>query len=450
MDITLPKGVADIIKILNLHGYEAYLVGGSIRDLLIDLIPKDYDIATSATPEEVLRLFDKTLSVGIKHGTIMVFADGAYYDVTTYRYDGEYEQHRYPKNVIFIDDLVEDLRRRDITINAMAFHPEKGIIDPFDGTNDLTTHIIRAVGNPVERFKEDALRILRAVRLATSLDFNIEHSTLLAMVETMAGLRFISSERIREEFNGILLSRNPSRGIMMLFQLGIMKYVLPKLMPMALFQQFNPHHDEDVLTHTLSVINETPSRLPLRLAALFHDSGKPYTFHVDEKGIGHFHGHERVSRELMEETLTQLHYDHKTIDTVGKLISYHMVSLNMKNEVKMKRLILNVGKENLEDLYLLQKADYASKPMQDENRKKALDDFHQRLQHIIERGDPLTVKDLAVNGNDLMNLGIKEGQDVGRILNLLLDMILAEPKKNTKAVLLDHAMKELDHYDGKR
>ncbi len=213
MEINLPEGVAHIIKTLNRHGFEAYLVGGSIRDLLIDLVPKDYDIATSATPEEVTNIFDKTLSVGIKHGSIMVYAKGVYYDVTTYRYDGEYEQHRYPKNVIFIDDLVEDLRRRDITINAMAYHPEKGIIDPFQGTDDLSSRLIRAVGNPVERFKEDALRILRAIRLATSLNFNIENKTLLAMVETMDGLKFISYERIREEFNGILLAKYPSRGI---------------------------------------------------------------------------------------------------------------------------------------------------------------------------------------------------------------------------------------------
>ncbi len=450
MDITLPKGVADIIKVLNQHGYEAYLVGGSIRDLLIGLIPKDYDIATSATPEEVIGLFKKTLSVGIKHGSIMVYADETYYDVTTYRYDGEYEKHRYPKNVIFIDDLVEDLRRRDITINAMAYHPEKGIIDPFDGTEDLASRYIRAVGNPVERFKEDALRILRAIRLATYLDFNIEDNTLLAMVETMEGLKFISSERIREEFNGILLSQSPARGIMLLFQLGIMKYVLPKIMPMALFQQFNPHHDEDVLTHTLSVVSGTPPKLPLRLAALFHDSGKPYTFHMDEEGIGHFYGHEKVSRQLMEETLTLLHYDHKTISTVGKLISYHMVSLNMKNEVKMKKLILNVGEENLEDLYLLQKADYASKPKQDEEHKKALDGFHQKLQLILQRGDPLTVRDLAVSGRDLMNLGINQGEEVGRILNLLLEIVFLDPKKNTKEFLLDYAVKELDPYDRKR
>ncbi len=450
MDITLPKGVAYIIKTLNQSGFEAYLVGGSIRDLLINLIPKDYDIATSATPDEVMGLFKKTLPVGLKHGSIMVFTEDGHYDVTTYRYEGEYEHHRYPKNVIFIDDLVEDLRRRDITINAMAYHPEKGIIDPFAGTDDLSLRLIRAVGNPVERFKEDALRILRAIRLATSLNFNIEKNTFLAMVETMEGLKFISSERIREEFNGILLSRNPSRGIMMLFQLGIMKYVLPKLMPMALFQQFNPHHNEDVLAHTLTVIESTPANLPLRLAALFHDSGKPYTFQVDEKGIGHFYGHERVSKELMEECLTQLHYDHKTIDTVGRLISNHMANLNMKNEVKMKKLILNVGIENLENLYLLQKADYASKPRQDENRRKEIDDFHGRLQHILHRGDPLTIKDLAVNGKDIMGLGIKEGKNVGFTLNLLLDLVLANPKMNQKELLLDYVLKEQEYNDRNR
>lgn len=450
MDITLPNDVSQIIKTLNYHGFEAYLVGGSIRDLLIDRKPNDYDIATAATPEEVVDIFDKTLSVGIKHGSIMVYADDGYYDVTTYRYDGEYEHHRYPKNVIFIDDLVEDLRRRDITINAMAYHPEKGIIDPFDGTKDLSSRLIRAVGNPVERFKEDALRILRAIRLATALNFNIETTTLLAMVETMEGLKFISSERIREEFNGILLSKTPSRGLMLLFSLGIIKYILPKLMPMALFLQFNPHHNEDVLAHTLHVLDQTPNILPLRLAALFHDSGKPHTFFMDEKGIGHFHGHEVVSSNLMEESLMLLRYDLKTIDTVGKLIAKHMVSLNMKNEAKMKKLILAVGEDNLENLYFLQKADYSSKPVQDAKRIKALDDFHHRLHEIIERGDPMTVKDLAINGRDIMNLGVKEGQEVGRILELLINMVLQDPHKNKKELLLKYASEEIKAHDRER
>lgn len=447
MEITLPKGVSHIIKTLNHHGYEAYLVGGSIRDLLIDLAPKDYDIATSATPEDVIRIFDQTLSVGIKHGSIMVYANGEYYDVTTYRYDGDYENHRYPKNVIFIDDLVEDLRRRDITINAMAYHPEKGIIDPFCGTDDLALRIIRAVGNPVERFKEDALRILRAIRLATTLNFNLEHTTLLAMVETMEGLRYISFERIREEFNGILLAKKPSRGISLLFHLGIMKYIAPKLMPTALFLQFNPHHNEDVLDHTLNVLDHTPSRLPLRLAALFHDTGKPYTFHMDDKGIGHFYGHEKVSLSLMEESLTLLRYDYKTIDLVGRLIARHMVSVNMKNEVKMKKLILTIGEENLEDLRLLQHADYASKPNQNDHRKEAIDQFYLRLNDIIDRGDPMTVKDLAINGKDLMSLGLKQGKEIGRILNLLLDLVLHEPEKNEKETLLNYAIKEMNTRD---
>ncbi len=447
MEINLPEGVAHIIKTLNRHGFEAYLVGGSIRDLLIDLVPKDYDIATSATPEEVTNIFDKTLSVGIKHGSIMVYAKGVYYDVTTYRYDGEYEQHRYPKNVIFIDDLVEDLRRRDITINAMAYHPEKGIIDPFQGTDDLSSRLIRAVGNPVERFKEDALRILRAIRLATSLNFNIENKTLLAMVETMDGLKFISYERIREEFNGILLAKYPSRGISLLFQLGIMKFIAPKLMPTALFLQFNPHHDEDVLAHTLNVLDNTPSRLPLRLAALFHDTGKPYTFFMDERGIGHFYGHEEVSLRLMEESLTTLRYDYKTIDIVGRLIRKHMVSSNMKNEAKMKKLILSVGEENLEDLRLLQLADYLSKPNKNEKQIIALNQFYQHLYHIIERGDPMTVKDLAISGQDILNLGVKQGKEVGRILNLLLDLVLHDPSKNHQKILLNYALKEINPHD---
>lgn len=336
MNIKLPNGVAFIIKELNRNRHEAYVVGGSIRDALIGLVPKDYDITTSANPEEVMRIFKKTIPTGLQHGTVQVITSDGIYDVTTYRSEGDYRDSRYPTNVIFIDDLVEDLKRRDITINAMAYNTEKGIIDPFNGTDDIKSRIIKAVGNPTERFKEDALRILRAVRLATVLDFNIEENTLQAIVETMDGLRFISVERIREELDNILMSDNPSRGISLLYHLGLMKYVLPELMPIAIFNQFNPHHDKDVLNHTLEVLENTPKSLPLRLAALLHDSGKPSTFTVDDKGIGHFYEHEKISAQIAKLALSRLKYDNKTISTVTKLISFHMVSLETKNELKLK------------------------------------------------------------------------------------------------------------------
>lgn len=445
MEISLPKGVRQIIRELNEHGYEAYVVGGSIRDALIGLTPKDYDITTSATPEEVMGIFRKTVPTGIKHGTIQVITADGMYDVTTYRSEGDYVQFRYPTNVIFIDDLVEDLRRRDITINAMAYNTEKGIIDPFNGTEDIRQRLIRAVGNPIERFKEDALRILRAVRLATTLNFNLEASTLQAIVETMDGLRFISVERIREELNGILLSDNPSRGISMLFHLGIMKLVLPEIMPMAMFNQHNPHHDKDVLHHTLEVLENTPKALDLRLAALLHDTGKPAAFTVDDHGIGHFYGHEKHSARIAREILQRLKYDNHTTDTVTTLIAHHMVSLDMKNEVKIKRFILSVGKENVASLLDLKTADHVGKPDSSGVKLYEISAFRHRIQKILDRGDPLVIKDLAVNGQDIMNLGLREGRQVGEILKSLLDHVLKDPSLNEKYTLLNLAQKELLH-----
>jgi len=443
MDITLPKGVGYIIKELNKNGHEAYVVGGCIRDILIGLPPKDYDITTSADPDEVIRIFRKTIPTGIRHGTVGVVTTDGIYDVTTYRADGEYINSRYPANVIFIDDLVEDLRRRDITINAIAYNTEKGIIDPFDGTSDIRGKIIRAVGNPILRFKEDALRILRAIRLATTLNFNIEEKTLFGIVETMDGLQFISVERIREELNTILLSETPSRGISMLFQLGVMKYVVPEIMPMAVFSQFNPHHDKDVLGHTLDVVDHVPAKLHLRLAALFHDCGKPGTFTVDRNGTGHFYGHEKRSVEIAEATLNRLKYDRKTIKKVLALIDNHMVSLDMKNELKLKKLIRKLEKENINDLFELKTADFVSKPESSGTKLFEISALRDRMMEIIERKDPLEIRDLDVSGQDVMNLGIREGREVGRILNMLLEKVLKDPKLNHKETLLDIARKEL-------
>lgn len=442
MNISLPKGVTYIISELSKHGHEAYVVGGSIRDVLIGLTPKDYDVTTSATPEEVMAIFPKTIPTGLKHGTVGVRTHEGLFDVTTYRTDGEYILHRYPKNVIFVDDLVEDLRRRDITINAIAYNPQKGIIDPFEGTEDIHKKLIRAVGNPILRFKEDALRILRAVRLATTLNFNIEEKTLLAMVETMEGLKFISVERIREELSTILLSKHPSRGIRMLFDLGIMKYILPELMTMASFLQYNPYHHKDVLGHTLEVLDHVPNTLPLRLAALFHDSGKPATFTVDEHAVGHFYGHEHHSSTLAKETLLRLRYDHKTIEKVSKLVAFHMVSTQMKNPVKIKKLIIDLGQEHIDDLLSLKIADASGKPKTEDAPLADIRAFQRRIQEILTRKDPLTIKDLAINGQDLLTLGMKEGKAIGNALHELLLYVLKHPDQNEKDLLLSRLKKE--------
>lgn len=450
MEIRLPKGVDHIIRELNRHGFEAYVVGGCIRDILLGLLPKDWDIATSANPEAVMSIFRKTVPTGIKHGTIEVMTEDGAYDVTTYRTEGAYVNKRYPSNVIFIDNLVEDLKRRDITINAMAYNTEKGLIDPFNGYRDLRHRLIRAVGFPQERFLEDALRILRAVRLAATLNFNIEERTFHALVETMDGLRNISIERIREELTNILLSNQPSRGIKMLFSTGVMKYVLPELMPMAAFLQFSPYHDKDVLNHTLEVLDATERNLPLRLAALFHDSGKPESFHMDEQGVGHFYGHEKISARITRETLTRLRYNGRTVQRAERLVAHHMVSVDTKNPYRLKKLLLSLGAENLPDLVALKRADYGGKPVQEKKGPpllERLDAWDERLQAILDRKDPLRISDLALGGRDLLALGVPEGTEVGHILNTLLEKVLQSPELNEKVRLTEIVEREFlnDH-----
>lgn len=445
MHIEMPTGVRTIINTIISHGYDAYLVGGSIRDVLLGKDPKDYDIATSATPEAIVAMFKKTVPTGIKHGTVEVLTEDGSFDVTTFRTEEGYIKKRHPESVTFIEDLKEDLKRRDITINALAYNEEKGLIDPFNGYADLRHRLIRAVGHPVERFKEDALRILRAVRLATVLDFNIEEHTLLSIIEEMDGLRFISVERIREELNNILMSDNPRRGMEMLFDLGLAKYVIPEILPMANFNQYNVHHDRDVLAHTLEVLNNAPKNLVVRLAALFHDSGKPRSFTLGDDGIGHFYGHEKISEEIATECLTRLKYNNRTIRLVSRLVGLHMVSPSMHNEVKMKKFLNSLGPENLPLLIDLKRADHGGKPDTGDSHLKNLRLFEERMRNIIERNDPLTIKDLAINGNDLKELGFRSGPLIGKILQGLLELVLETPSYNTKEKLIAYLQKERLH-----
>jgi tRNA nucleotidyltransferase (CCA-adding enzyme) len=445
MRIEMPKGARFIIGRILQEGYDAYLVGGSIRDVLLGKNPKDYDIATSATPESIIGMFEKTVPIGIKHGTVEVVTDDGCFDVTTFRSEEGYINKRYPENVRFIEDLIEDLRRRDITINALAYNDEKGLIDPFGGFKDLNHRLIRAVGHPVERFKEDALRILRAVRLATTLDFNIEESTLLGIIEEMDGLVYISVERIREEISNILMSENPGRGMRMLFELGLIKYVLPELLPLASFNQFNRYHDKDVLGHTLEVLDRCPRNLHVRLAALFHDSGKPRCFTIDKDGVGHFYGHEKESASIARDVLQRLKYDNRTIHLVDKLISLHMVPSEMKNEVKLKKFAINMGIANIPLFLGLKKADHGGKPDIGGIHAAKLIEFEKRLNEILERNDPLELKDLAVNGDDLKSIGIKDGRLIGKLLGILLENVLETPGLNTRERLLEIAAREAEN-----
>lgn len=441
MNIKLPNDVLYIINKIESAGHEVFVVGGAIRDILIGKYPNDYDLTTSAKPTEIIELFEKSILTGVKHGTVTIPINGSNYDITTYRVESEYINKRAPEKVSFTKDIYEDLLRRDFTINSIAYNPKKGLVDPFNGLEDLNKRTIKTVGNPDERFDEDALRMLRAIRFATTLNYNLDPATSLSIVKNTESLKYISKERIRNEINTILLSDYPKRGLKMISNLGLLKYIFPTLIPLIAFNQFNKYHSENVFDHSLEVVDNTPKHLYTRLAALFHDSGKPDTFTVDKEGVGHFYGHEMRSSEITIDSLKYLKYDNKTINTVYILVKNHMVSVNIKKQNKIKKLIKEVGEDNLDSLISLKRADMSAKRSGMGLQNKDIDLFKDKIYNILNSDDPLSITDLAINGNDIINLGVKEGKEIGKILSFLLEKVLDNPSLNTKEKLTDLVLK---------
>lgn len=440
---SIDSGAAKIIEVLQSHGYEAYLVGGCVRDMCLDRIPQDWDITTSAQPEQVLRLFTHTFATGLKHGTVTVVLDSdqdstpmqapQQYEVTTYRIDGEYQDARRPTQVFFTASLEEDLRRRDFTINAMAFNRQVGLVDPFGGRKDLENKVIRAVGNAEKRFREDALRMLRAVRFASQLGYTIETETAKSIQANRHLLAKISKERIRDELLKILCSDNPDY-LVQLCSLGLMKYIIPELELGIGFDQKSVHHDKTVFDHTLAVVKNTPNNPVIRLAALLHDIAKPATFSLDEKGQGHFYNHHVVGERMAREILQSLRFDRMTIHKVCVLVRDHMSRFENIKEKGLKRLINRVEPENINSLFILQTADIlGSKPPHDFSGILAL---QKRMEKVLKEKEPLTVKELAVNGRDLIDLGIEPGIKLGETLQWLLEKVWENPELNSKERLL--------------
>lgn len=457
MKVKYDDGVKFIINTLNKNGFEAYLVGGAVRNSLLDnfeinseafrtsnenhynmkkvIDEYDFDITTSAKPSDVQNLFSKTIPTGLKHGTVTVLYNNKPYEVTTFRSEDDYSDGRHPDNVSFVTDLSSDLKRRDFTVNAMAYDINKDeVIDLFSSKKDLTMRLIRTVGNPDERFNEDALRLLRAIRFASQYNFNIEANTFISISKNAHLIKKVSVERIYTELSKILLSKKPSIGIRLLLNSSLLSYILPELLPMASFNQFSKYHDKDVFEHTLSVLDHVPNNLVMRLTALFHDSGKPYTYFMDEKGFGHFYGHEEVSTKIAFEALNRLKVDKKTINAVTLLISKHMVPLGIKKRVKIKKLINELGKENIDNFFDFKLADYGGKI---DDVDESYYNLKNKVREIIDLKEPLTVKDLAINGEDLKNIGFKNGPLIGETLNRLLEIVLTDPSKNTKESLLE-------------
>lgn len=437
--MNIPLEVKSILNTFHKNGYEAFMVGGCVRDHMLGILPKDYDITTNALPEQIIALFPKTIPTGIKHGTITVIVNNNAYEVTTYRIDGDYKDNRRPEEVKFVTNIKEDLSRRDFTINALAYNEQKGLKDFFNGQQDLKNKIIRSVGVPDKRFNEDALRMLRAIRFSCQLDFEIHIDTLNSIKNNFTLIKNISVERIRDEFSKILLSSVPSKGLLLLETTGILELILPELQKCVGFDQKTPYHDKDIFMHTLSVVDKTPSILYLRLAALFHDISKPQCFFLDEKGIGHFYGHPKTGENITRDILKRLKYDNDTINKVCILVKEHMNILDNPKDSALKRLLNRVGKDIIFDLFKLQRADILSSapPFLFMEKVNYMDS---KITEIINSDVPLNSNELAINGNDLIKeLSIKPSQIIGKILNYLLDRVLDDPTLNTRETLLELA-----------
>lgn len=435
MKIQLPQKVSYIIDKLGGHGYDAYAVGGCIRDSLLGRTPNDWDITTAAMPQQVKEIFDKTFDTGIQHGTVTVLLGGEGFEVTTYRIDGEYEDNRHPKEVSFTDNLIQDLERRDFTINAMAYNDENGLVDAFDGQGDLERGQIRCVGMAQERFEEDALRVLRGVRFAAQLGFGIEEKTKEAMRQMAPNLAFISAERIQVELVKLLVSPNPDM-LRDAYELGITKVFFPEFDRMMAVEQHNPHHMYTVGEHTLHALPNISDDKALRLAVLLHDVGKPDTESVDEDGISHFYCHAKKSEELTEKILRRLKFDNETLHLVKRLVYWHDYRFFLKKP-SMRRAIHKIGEDILERLLLVMRADVlAQSSFLQKEKLEELEKIHDMFKEIEAQKDCLSLKQLAVGGNDLIAVGIPKGREIGQVLDVLLQAVLENPNLNEKGVLL--------------
>jgi tRNA nucleotidyltransferase (CCA-adding enzyme) len=435
MTITLPPRVETILNTLRRAGHEAYAVGGCVRDSLLGRTPGDWDITTSAQPSEVQRLFRRTVATGIKHGTVTVMFGREGFEVTTYRTDGAYSDGRHPDSVRFVSSLKEDLSRRDFTVNAMAWSPEEGLIDLFGGMSDLKEKRIRAVGVPEERFTEDALRMLRAVRFCAQLGFGIEYETYAAIRLLAPRLTLVSKERIRDELNKLLLSDHPEY-FEILSGTGISAVIMPRFDEMLATPQHSPFHIYDVGHHTLEVLKAAPPTLLQRLTALLHDTGKTEARTTDEKGIDHFKGHPALSAVYARDFLKEFRYDNKTLDQVTRLVEVH--DLRVKpTPANVRRLIGRVGEDLFPDYLTFIEADNKGKgPLSRLEFEPRFESTVKAYEEILRNKEPVGLKDLAVNGSDLITAGIRPGREMGELLQRMLEDVLDDPSHNVKDYLL--------------
>ena len=438
--MNIPSGALTILKTFRQAGFEAYVVGGCVRDSILGRVPGDWDICTSALPEETKALFKKTVDTGIKHGTVTVLLKDERYEVTTFRQDGEYLDHRKPREVTFVRSLTEDLRRRDFTVNAMAMDEFGVISDPFGGQEDLKKGILRAVGDGNLRFQEDSLRILRGLRFSAQLGFSLEESTVLAMKDNRHLLKSISGERIYQELCKLIMA--PYAVWVLRTYPDIIGEVLPEILPTMGFFQHTPYHHLDVWEHTLSALEAAPEELYLRWTMLLHDLGKPETFSLDERGHGHFYGHAEKSGEIAQRIFSRFHTDNLTRNTVCLLVSSHGDMLP-ESRKSARKWVGKFGEENLQRLLTVKRCDILGiHPDKREAALKSLEASAALFEDLLQEESCFTLKDLNISGRDLMELGVKAGPGIGRLLNQLLDEVLWERLSGSREALLLRA-KEL-------
>lgn len=437
--INVPKQVNMVLKALEDHGFEAFIVGGCVRDAIMGIAPKDYDVTTSALPEEIKEVFKDfhVIETGIKHGTVTVMVDNEPIEITTYRIDENYVDNRHPENVRFTRSLKEDMARRDFTMNAIAYNPACGLVDYYGGLEDIRRGVIRAVGEADKRFEEDALRIMRALRFSSVTGFAIEEATAEAALRHKDFLNNISAERIQVELVKLLCGKD-ARRVMMEFT-DILAVILPELLEMKGFDQCNAYHIYDVLEHTAVAVENTPAEPVLRLSALLHDTGKPETFFQDCTGVGHFYGHNLASKRIAEDLLERLKFDNDTKEKVLLLVEKHDMQIKAE-ETAVKRALNKLGEENFRNLIALARADNKAQNPIISKRQEHFDKLLAIAEEIILKEECFSLKALAVNGRDLMEIGFKPGPELGKALENLLEAVISGEIENKKEELLKKAI----------
>lgn len=423
-------------KRLENEGFETYLVGGAVRDRLLGKEIHDIDLTTRARPNDIMRIFShlKLIDIGKKFGTIKVIYKSKEYEITSFRSESTYKDRRHPEKISFSDSIDEDLKRRDFTINAMAFRNGE-LIDLFGGQKDLQNKLIRAVGNPYERIKEDYLRAIRAVRFATILGFEIESELKKAISQMASHIEDISKERISDEVDKILLADNPSRGIRLLDDLHLLEYIFPEVKSMIGFDQHSSHHNLDLFEHSMKVLENTPKNLKTRMAALFHDAGKIDTFFIDENGEGRFFGHQEISEKIIRKRLKILKYPKKFIENTAILVRRHMDNTNTYTKKSVRKLLRKVGEENIYDLFDLQKADVLA-TVHDNTENIIL--AKKLLEEVLNSDVPSKEDQVDFSGKDLIELGFEQGKELGMILKEIYSLVMDEKLINKKSEIIKY------------